>query len=168
MESKELTTGVNVHKMYETLKQARLGINALFLKIGEILLWFHDKDRWKLIEGNDSTWTEFVSKLSIGRQHSYDLMALYREFVIRWQIPENLLTDTDRRNLISVLPLVRKAKDKDYVLEKVHQAKELSRSDLSIELKQEKNPDHKCDWEEYHYWKCKVCGDKVFNNPYES
>jgi len=152
-------------KRYEQLKKAYLGINIMYLEVGRQLKWFKEKDRYKFIEGAGSTWTEFVSKIAIGRQHSYDLIALYEQFVERWQIPEDLLAQTDRRRLISTLPFVRQADNRDYVLEKVHQAKELSRSDLSVALKQEKYPDHKHDWEEVFYWQCKICGEKSYGDP---
>jgi len=152
----------SVFERYEQLKKARIGINALFLHLGRQLIYFHEKDRFKFIEGSGTTWTEFVSKLALGRQHSYDLMKLYSEFVEKWKIPEELLAQTDRRNLISTLPLVTKATKRDYVLEKVYQAKELSRTDLSITLKQEKYPDHEHDWEDVSYRVCTICGIKDY------
>jgi len=152
----------SVFERYEKLKKLRIGINTQFLLMGQELIYFHEKDKFKFIEGSGTTWTEFVSKLALGRQHSYDLMKLYSEFIEKWKIPETLLAQTDRRNLISTLPLVSKATKRDYVLEKVYQAKELSRTDLSITLKQEKYPDHEHIWERITYRICKICGIKDY------
>ena len=148
----------SVHEKVNTIKALRDNINLSYLKIGELLSLLKDKDKYMLHSGIGSTWTQFVSEFGIGRQYSYDLIALYEIFVIKWQIPSSDLADIDRNKLSACLPLVREAKDRDYVVEKIYQAKELSRGDLTVALNQEKVGEHECEWETVSYVKCNICG----------
>ena len=150
----------NAFDRYTNLKKAYIGINLMYLQVGKQLKWFKDKDRFKIIGGSDTSWTQFISELAIGRQHSYDLISLYEIFVEKWNIPMEVLGDVDRRKLIATMPLVRLSDSEEYVLEKVYQAKELSRSDLAIALKQEKVGEHEHEWETISFIRCKLCGLK--------
>jgi len=149
-------------KLYAEAHALKESIGQNFIMLGAVLKKLKENNLYKSMEGDESTWTDCCKSLGIARQYSYGLIGIYEKFVQQYQIPVSVLSGIDRHNLLAILPYV----DRSNVQERIAQAGELNRHDLSVLLKQENlPPNHVCKWEHVEYWRCNECGESTPVNP---
>ena len=116
---------------------------AILHKISEEKLW----------EGTYSSFSEYLGEAcQISDSLASKLIRVYTYFVLEGKVSMKKIERVDIERLYLVIPL------NDTLTEKVEKALILSRSDLRLELNEQKAGLHECEWFELHIRQCKMCG----------
>jgi len=125
-------TKVNIaYKVDVQLKEIKRVVNSNFLMIAEKLKSIKDNKYYKVL-GYD-TFESYIAQpeLAFSRSSVYRLIQIYKKFVLENNVAPERLSEIEWTKLAVVTPHV----NKDNMENLLHDAKELSRSDLKQKIK---------------------------------
>jgi len=156
-------------KSYNSLLKYKQVASVSYLYIGKELKKIKDEKLYMYLgEGSIDfeTFEAFIASPSVNIElrKAYYLIQIYGTFVEQYKFKPEELADTHWTALRALLPVIRE----DNVKELVEKAKLLTRGYLEQEVKCLKAGietlsdlnEHKCEYEEVRYWRCRICGAK--------
>lgn len=133
-----LTSSMNDHEVYQSLVAKEGTIRHNQIKVGGLLKYLKEDDRYKLATGGVDTWNQFLKQPEIGLTVSKanTLIDIYDMFVDKLHISEDYLSSIPFANLKRLLPEMKRRFDETHEDEKVEiveileQARTLSDKDF--------------------------------------
>lgn len=117
---------------YDKIKEVKQDIQGQFLNLAFLLVQSRDYRLWEFL--NFESFESFLGDpaIALKRSTAYNLMRLYDTFVVKFKVPNDDISKIDRTKLLKICPVIEKLPE--HVHEWIDKARELSVSDLNIEV----------------------------------
>ncbi|MCD6429384.1 hypothetical protein J7L09_01680 [bacterium] len=156
-------------ELHQKIKKIKDNIAVSYIYLAKYLKEIKEKKLYKYLSYN--SFEEYLSspELQISHTKAYDLIRIYTKYCEEFGVPLEEMT-AHWTVIRETLPVVTKENYEEWL----HRARELSRSDLKLEIKQLKSgiDPSKCEhdkhpewWIHKEFWQCKKCGERTYVDP---
>lgn len=132
-------------------------IESGFIVLGERLAKIKAAEMW---QSQWSSFPEYLMEMNINESTASKMISVYKTYVEKFSIDENLLISCGWDKLYSARELVEGATTKKEVLDIVQKITTLKRDDTRELIREHRNGDCEHDWYEVHLRVCKECGKR--------
>lgn len=135
----------------EDTKKLKNGLEEGFIHLGERLYKIKEERVWEI---DHRSYAEFLMEIRVSEGTASKLVAIYKRFVLEYDMPYEKLAECSWNSLYQLLPL---ATTKDKAEELIDDAASLKRGDVEEKVREVNHPD--CAHEDtYKLVVCRDCG----------